>query len=58
MLTFAKTGQVIVGDSFYKNLATDGRCSTDFTELRTNSKEWSYVDGSSGLDYKLYVTTP
>ncbi len=58
MLAFAKSGQVIVGDSFYKNLATDEKCARDFTELRMSSKDWSYVDDKSGLDYKLYVTTP
>ena len=58
MLAFAKTGQVIIGDSFYKNLATDGRRSKDFRELRMSPKEWSYVDGKSGVDYKLYVASP
>jgi len=58
MLAFAKTGQVIVGDSFYKNLAADERCSKDFKELRMCSKEWSYIDGKSGVDYKLYVASP
>jgi class 3 adenylate cyclase len=58
MLAFAKTGQIIIGDSFYKNLASDEKRSEDFRELRMNSKDWSYVDDKSGEDYKLFVASP
>lgn len=58
MLAFAKTGQVIVGHSFYNNLANYERRSKDFKELRMSPKQWSYIDGKSGADYKLYLTTP
>ena len=55
MLAFAKVGQIVVGDSLYKNLATYGNLSQEFVELKLSSSEWSYIDENSGARYILHL---
>lgn len=58
MLAFAKVGNIIVGDSLYKNLASHDSLAQEFTELEVNSSEWSYIDEKSGARYKLHLNNP
>ena len=58
MLAFAKVGQIIVGDSFYNNLAIYDNLYRKFTELKVSSSEWSYIDEKSGTKYRLHLKLP
>jgi len=57
MLAFAKVGQIIIGDSLYRNLTSYDRFSQEFKELNVSSSDWSYYD-ESGARYRLHVNLP
>ncbi len=52
MLAFAKTGQIVVGESLYEKLPSDNQSSA---KLDVDPSRWSYVNEKSGSPYGLYV---
>ena len=53
MISFAQTGQIVVGHPLYENLIADMQ-SLDFTKLDVDTSKWSYLDKNSD-SYKLYL---
>jgi class 3 adenylate cyclase len=52
MLSFAKAGQIIVGESLRSNLLADEQ--QGLSEVPVTS-QWSYVDAKRGTRYRLYL---
>lgn len=51
MIAFAKTGQIIAGQSLHENLADN----EGFSRLEVDPAKWSYTDEKSGSGYRLYL---
>ncbi len=52
MIPLAKTGQIIIGQSMYKNLEKN----QNLKEMNVDRTKWTYTDEKTGDSYKLYVS--
>ena len=51
MIPLAKTWQIVIGQSMYKNLDNN----QNLVEMNVDRTRWTYIDEKSGVGYRLYI---
>ena len=51
MIPLAKTWQIVIGQSMYKNLDN----KQNLIEMNVDPTKWTYVDETTGGSYQLYT---